>query len=205
MALLRSLAAALIALPLATCAPEVGDGAYFCGPERLCPPELACDGPTFTCVYQSHVEAFSCPGGADQHEPDGEPSSAWTIDGFACGQFLLDDGVGCIGQAGDTDVIAFTGEACVGDNPRVLVHVAFPIAFVPLEVEVRDAAGALLASGTPCTPELNYTGMDAVCLELGVEAGAVYYVRVAPTSGGPDCDGGCNRTLYHLTIQSLLT
>jgi hypothetical protein len=196
-------AAALLVLP--SCSPEVGDGAYFCGPERLCPGALVCDGPTFTCVQPSHVEAFACPGGADEHEPDGDPPSAWAIEGFLCGQAILDEGAGCIGSAGDVDLVSFTGEACVGDDPHVLVSLSFPIAYVPLAVEIRDAGGALLASGTPCTPVVNYSGMDSVCMELEVEAGAVYYVRVTPAAGAPDCDGACALTLYQLTIQSLLT
>jgi hypothetical protein len=47
--------------------------------------------------------------------------------------------------------------------------------------------------------------METLCLEVEVTAGEAYTVHVAPVAGAPDCDGGCSRTLYHLTIQSLLT
>ena len=69
-------------------------------------------------------------------------------------------------------------------------------------VAVRD--GRIVAVGELCTPTVDFTGKDWLCLE--VEPGAqVYYVRVEAVADGPDCGGDCAHNLYDLDINLLLS
>jgi hypothetical protein len=198
--------AVLLAAAVGACTPEIGTGTYFCGPERLCPPEQTCDEPTHTCVNPVLAEPFACPEDTEDFEPDDELAEARDLGGMLCGQQLFGGGFnGCIAGAGKIDVFMLTGNACSGSDTAALsARLRYPTAFVPLQLELLDADGELLATGVPCDVGDDFGGLDGVCLESPVDD-AIYYVRVSVDPVGPDCDGGCAQTQYILDIASVLT
>jgi hypothetical protein len=199
--------ALLSILTAAACSPEISSGGYLCGPERYCPPEQACDEPTYTCVNAVVAEPFACPEDTEGFEPDDDLAGARDLGTMQCGQPLFGGGFnGCIAAPGKVDLFRLTGRACSGsEGARLGISLLFPIAFVPLQVELLDADGAVLATGVSCEVGAGYGGLDGVCLEAPVEDDVVYHVRVSVDPDGPDCDGGCAETLYILDIASVLT
>lgn len=193
-----ALAAALIA---AACTPDIGRGTYYCGPERLCPPDLACDENRFTCEVPSDVSPFECPEGSEAGEPDDTAAEAGDLGALACGSpDPLYDAAGCIAGPGDVDLYRFDYDpACPGADPHIEVAVRFPIALVPLSVELLDAGEAVVESATLCTPPGDRTGTDRVCLEARLEAGT-YFLRIRAADGAPDCDGECHHASYRANM-----
>jgi hypothetical protein len=187
------------------CTPEIGTGAYFCGPERSCPPDQACDEPTFTCVTPLSAESFRCPDGSETFEPDDELGDARDLGALVCGQALFGGGTnGCIASVGQIDTYAFSGNDCPGARAaRVGLTLRFPTAFAPLELVLLDSNGTVVGAGLSCGAGQDFGGLDAVCLEMPVD-NAAYFVRVSLASDGPTCDGGCAFASYLLDIASLL-
>ncbi len=192
--------AVLFALATAACSPDIGKGTYFCGPERFCPPDMACDDPTYTCDSTRLAERFSCPTGSNGLEPDDSGAEASDEGTVTCGAAVVTDRIGCMEGEGDEDFLSFdiAGE-CVGDNPHLTVTVRFPIAFVPLAVDLLDETGATLAEGEPCTPSGDRTGNDRLCIDRPLEPGR-YFLRVRAAPDGPDCDGDCHYNQYTIIV-----
>ena len=196
---MRTALAAAVAL-LAGCSPEIGSGTYYCGPERLCPPDLECDDPTFTCERPRAARPFACPESSQAAEPDDARGDAEDVGPVACGLPVLEQRLGCIADDGDVDHIEFQLEGeCVGDDPHVEITLRFPVALVPLEIQLLDAAGEVLAGGELCTPPGDVTGTDVVCIERRIEPG-VYILRIRPVESAPDCDGECHHNSYQLDV-----
>ena len=192
----------IAALLAAGCSPEIGTGTYFCGPERLCPPDLECNDQTVTCEVPAEVEAFACPTASNLEEPDDDLASARDLGTLACGIIdpLIDE-PGCVPQAGDVDLFKFVyDEECSGADPHVSVVVRFPIAHVPLTLELLDGDGAVLQEAELCTSSADRTGTDRVCLESRLTSGT-YYLRVRAADGGPDCDGTCHYNRYQVAMS----
>ncbi len=183
----------------AGCTPEIGAGTYFCGPELFCPPELACDPLTFSCETPGSFEAFSCPDGSESNEPaDDAISTAPELGRLAC-NLNSEFGLACIDQLSDIDVLKFEIGDCAGQNPHVEVEIRYPVAMAPLEIEVLDADEVVVATGEPCTPASNFSGMDWLCAELPPVEGT-YFIRVRARGDG-DCDGNCSYNLYQLYVR----
>lgn len=182
---------------LCACSPEIGTGTYFCGPERLCPPDLECNDQTITCVVPAETEAFSCPAAANTAEPDNDLDSARDLGTLACGVIdPLIDAPGCVPEIGDVDLYKFEyDDECSGADPHIEVVVRFPVAFVPLALELLDAEGAVIGAGELCTSTADRTGTDRVCLESRLASGT-YYLRVRVADDAPDCDGTCHYNRY---------
>ena len=192
---------ALVGLGVAAaCSPEIGKGTYFCGPERFCPPDMACDEPTYTCDSTRLADRFSCPIGSNALEPNDSSAEASDEGVVTCGGVLVTDRVGCMEGEGDEDFLAFevTGD-CVGDDPHMAVTLRFPIALVPLAIDLLDADGATVTAGEPCTPSGDRTGTDRVCIDRRLEPGH-YLLRVRAAPGGPDCDGDCHYNQYTIVV-----
>ena len=192
---------AALAAAAAACSPEIGKGTYFCGPERFCPPDMACDDPTYTCESKRLADRFTCPPGSDALEPDDSGGEASDEGILACGAMLVGERVGCMEGEGDEDYLAFdvTGE-CVGDDPHLEVTLRFPIAFVPLAVDLIDDSGDAVEEGVPCTPSGDLTGNDRVCIDRPLAPGR-YFLRVRAAPGGPDCDGDCHYNQYTIIVS----
>ena len=191
---------AALAAAAAACSPEIGKGTYFCGPERFCPPDMACDDPTYTCDSTRLAQPFACPAGSEALEPDDSGADAVDDGELDCGESLVGERVGCVDQDGDEDYLTFavTGE-CVGENPHLEVTLRFPIAFVPLSIDLLDDSGATVAEGVLCTQSGDLTGNDRVCIERALAPGR-YFLRVRALPDGPDCDGDCHYNQYTIIV-----
>ena len=197
---MRTLLLALSVAAASACSPDIGKGTYFCGPERFCPPDMACDEPTYTCDSTRLAERFSCPGGSNGLEPDDARGEATDEGILACGEVVVTDRIGCMEAEGDEDLLAFdiTGE-CVGDDPHLSVTLRYPIAFVPLAIDLLDEDGATVAEGELCTPSGDLSGSDRLCIDRPLGPGR-YFLRVHAAPGGPDCDGDCHYNQYTIVV-----
>lgn len=190
---------ALLALAGA-CSPEIGSGTYYCGPERLCPPDLECDDPTFTCERPSVAERFSCPGASQATEPDDSAGEAQDLGALACGLPILENRIGCVADQDDVDHIELElADECVGDDPHLEVSMRFPVALVPLSIELLDDDGEVIATGELCTPSGDATGTDLLCIDQRIPPGR-YMLRIRSMEPAPDCDGDCHHNSYQLDV-----
>jgi hypothetical protein len=181
---------------LAACTPEITSGTYYCGIQAQCPPDLACDGETATCVYPQDVSPFLCPEGTNDAEPDDDISSALDVGIAACGAIAFTDD-GCIDAADDVDHVAFTTAAdCDG---TLDLKLRFGLAFAPLSIDLLDDGGAVLASGTQCQGP-DSSAQVTVCLTAPVDPSTTYLLRIAMPSDAPTCDGACEFNTYQLSI-----
>jgi hypothetical protein len=188
------------ALAAAACSPDIGKGTYFCGPERFCPPDMECDDLSYTCDSPRLADRFSCPSGSSALEPDDSAGAAHDDGAVTCGATLVTDRIGCMEAAGDEDFLAFevTGD-CVGESPHIEVTLRFPIAFVPLALDLLDEEGDTVAPGQPCTASGDRTGTDRVCVDRALGPGR-YFLRVRAEPDGPDCDGDCHYNEYTIIV-----
>jgi hypothetical protein len=195
---MRALLIALVAAA-AACSPEIGAGTYYCGPERLCPPHLSCDEPTFTCESDIIAEPFACAEGSEAYEPDNDVASARELGNASCGTAVLGDYRGCLAAGDVADLYRFeVPSICSGEDPHLTFKLSYTIAFTPMVLELIDDQGNVVATAEPC--EANSTGTDSVCLELDPQVGTVL-VRVRLDDTAPDCDGQCRYNHYWLDIQ----
>ena len=195
-----ALALGLAAAALAGCSPDIANGTYFCGPERFCPPDQECDDPSWICESPSLARGFECPAGTEAAEPNDTLEAAEHAGTLTCGNQLFEERNGCVADAGDEDLFSFDFEGpCVGDDPHLEVRLRFPIALVPLTIDLLDADGEVVAEGEPCTPPGDVTGTDRLCIDAPVETGR-YFLRIRSVSGGPDCGGDCHHNQYTLDV-----
>ncbi len=194
--------ATVVAIVAATaCTPDIGPGTYWCGPERLCPPDQACNDNTFTCEFADRAERFSCPADTESYEPDEDTASARDVGAITCGGTLLGGVAGCIASKGNVDLYRFElATTCSGPDPHVEVRLSYPFALVGLEVELLDDAGAVVTTSELCSDSLNRSGKDRQCLDATISPG-VYYVRVKAIADSPDCGGDCHNNQYLLDVR----
>lgn len=191
--------AALLVGP--ACTPDIGPGTYWCGPERHCPPDQACNDNTFTCEEERTAERFSCPVDSETYEPDGDIATARDMGPVVCGNTLIGGVVGCIAAAGNVDLYRFELDtSCGGADPHLEAKVNFPIGLVGLQVELLDSAGTVVTSGELCTESLNLSGKERVCLDASLTQG-VYYLRIQVAADAPDCNGDCHNNQYVLDVR----
>jgi hypothetical protein len=183
----------------AGCSPEIGAGTYYCGPERLCPPDLVCDEPTYTCESDIIARPFECAEGTEVHEPDGELATARDLMVARCGSPVLGDHRGCLAAGDSADLFRFEiASICSGEDPHLTLTLSYTTAFTPMVLEVLDDQGNVVATAEPCSAST--TGTDSVCLELEPQVG-IFHVRVRLDDGAPDCGGDCRYNHYWLDIQ----
>lgn len=190
----------VLALAHLGCEPDVVDASYFCGPNRLCPPEQVCDEPVWTCDDPTAARAFECPEGTQDSEPNDDQASAVELGETICADFLARDRSACLGDAEDTDTYLLSHEEACSFRNDLSVSASFPTALAPINLEVIDSSGAVLETGVSCSSDVFSAGRSRVCLELEIETGD-YYIRVSPQVGdGFDCDGDCQYNQYELTV-----
>lgn len=194
------LVSAFVACGAVACEPEISGNTYYCGPERLCPPDLVCNDSEHVCNLEALYEPFACPAGSEQFEADDTLENARDLGNTTCAQPLLSQWHGCIDNAADVDLYAFTHETtCSGDDPHMELTLRFPIAFAPLRLEILDASGEVVATAEDCTSSADLTGTYARCVRLEPSQ-AAYFVRVSAPPGVPSCDGACAFNEYVLDI-----
>jgi hypothetical protein len=183
------------------CSPEITSGTYFCGPERLCPPDFECDDPTFTCENPIVAAPFSCPDGSQSAEPDELVTMARDLGETTCGDQIANALTGCIVDINDVDHFEFDYlTECTGADPRLSVVIKFAIAHAALTLEVVDDSENVVATGELCTPSGDFTGREWLCLEFLPPTGT-YFVRIRSDRDSPDCDGGCHYNQYQLSVS----
>lgn len=189
--------ALLLPLVLVGCTPEVLPGTYFCGPEKSCPEEQACDDATHRCVIPALVEPWACEPELAS-EPDDTYETAFplvTPDCIALPQVIdsclpLDDTVDWVRLETPSSCSAIEAD----------IRITFPFAFQKLGIEVVDPeTGTVIASDGECEFD-GETGNDIRCLKTALTPGKAYGIAVAPTGEG-DCDGDCRYTNYTLRVQ----
>ncbi len=98
---MRTLVIVIFGIFSFACEPEIGTGTYYCGENSLCPPELACDGPTFTCVTEGTEDPFECVSSVGG-ESNADMDSAFDLGDLQCGDASIQGNYGCIAQSGDS-------------------------------------------------------------------------------------------------------
>lgn len=198
-----------LALAATACKPEISRNTYFCGPDSLCPPNLACqlgsqESFAYNCVLPRELEAFSCPVVTSDLEPDDEVATARVMGEINCGEQLVFDDWGCIADGSDVDHFQFTRPTdCTGSDPRVRLTLRYPLGAAPLSVELLDDAGQVLSLGALCTEEQDGTGTEQLCIDNRDLGTGTYSVRVqVDDAGNADCDGTCVFNRYQLIIAS---
>jgi hypothetical protein len=188
--------AAVLALALAACAPDIVSGSYLCGPEQACPEDQKCNGPDHTCVTASTALPFVCPANSDH--PDETPAAANVVPALTCVStpFAV---TGCLAAADLQDWFTFAVPAACGTTD-VDVRLTFPLAFEPAAVELWDATGTTMIAGDGDCMVGPADGDVARCLRMQVAPGTSYAVVVKPAGGG-DCDGRCANTIYDLSLR----
>jgi len=189
---------ALLALALAACSPEITPGTYLCGDEELCPEGQACDGLTNTCELPSAARPFECGEDIDEVEPNDAFQSAQPVDGLQCVSRVAEVH-GCSRKDGSPeDWFGFAVPGCT--TVRATARIAFPLAFEPLVLELRDANGTVKGTAEICASDDKDDGDAEMCLDAPVTPSSQYALRVAG-AGSADCDGECAYNRYTLTMQ----
>ncbi len=193
---MRAVIASLLAL--VGCTPDILPGAYLCGPEQVCPEEQVCDGVTNTCVLRSQAQPFACPVIQTEVEPNDNRNNAQVIANLLCASRPAEV-IGCTKDLDGEDWFLFdVPSTCttVGADLRL----TFPLAFEVLELDLRDATGGTVATGSACANAEPDDGDEQRCIEQALTPGGQYAIRVARTGEG-DCDGACAHNRYTLTLQ----
>ncbi len=175
---------------LVACAPEAEPGLFFCGPERLCPDDLVCDGVTFTCETPNGADPFSCRGGANDFEPDDSEAQAQVITAAVCGAAKADTILGCLIDDDQDFMNVLSDSQC--ETRDLDIRASSAIAAADVEVSVN---GEVLQS-SPC--EIAPTdGFAYRCSTITVTGDALFKVRL---SGTGDCNGECRANSYRLDV-----
>ncbi len=180
------------------CAPDIAPGAYLCGPEQVCPDEQVCDGVTTTCVLRSQAKPFACPIIQTEVEPNDNTNNAQVIENLLCASRPAEV-IGCTRDLDGEDWFQFDVPASC-TTVGVDLRLTFALAFEILELELRDAGGAIVATGTSCPNAEPDDGDEQRCIEHALAPGGHYAVRIARTGEG-DCEGACAHNRYTLTLQ----
>jgi hypothetical protein len=190
---------ALLLCTLAACSPDIVPGSYLCGPERLCPDDQVCDGVTNICVLPNQAMPFACPPQStmSEIEPNDSGTSAQQISNLACVSRSAEL-VGCAKDLDGEDWFQFdTPSDCTAVG--VTARLTFPLAFEVLALDLRDANGAIIATGEQCPQSEPDDGDEQRCVEKTLTPGGHYAVRVSRT-GESTCDGACAHNRYTLTL-----
>lgn len=185
-------------LAVAACTPEVASGSYLCGPEQLCPEGMACNGPDNTCVTDVIALPFAC-GTVSEVEPNNTALTAQDLGQPSC--VSLPTMVKGCAAGNDVEDWYQLDVPSNCDLVNVQARATFPVAFEPLEIEVRAADDSVVATSVPCAPVgTEDLGQTQVCVTAGATPGGHYAVRIA-RAGRDNCDGACANNHYALVIQ----
>ncbi len=206
--LVRTILLSLVSLMLVQCKPDISRNTYFCGPDSLCPPNLACqvgdnESFTFNCVLPREVDAFTCPEFTADAEPDDNAEQARDMGDVGCGEQVQFQNWGCIIDD-DVDHFQFTRPSdCNGADPRAKATLRFPLGASPLAMELLNEAGEVLSTGEICTDQQDSTGTEQICVENRDLPPGTYRLRISlDDAANADCDGACRFNHYQLVIAS---
>ena len=184
-------------ITLAACAPDIAPGTYYCGPERLCPEGLACNGPDGLCVTESRAQPFAC--GAENQEVPGDdaPATAQSLGELSC-LSLVRETSGCLpdGDVGDFYTFRIAANCTTASFKASVVY---PIAFQRLVLQIAKVGETPTTIDGDCPPRSMDSGDVASCLETTVSAGE-YVLGIVPDGTG-NCDGTCMHNRYGLAVQ----
>lgn len=182
---------------LAACSPDIANQAYLCGAEESCPDGFTCDAETVSCVRSDTVTTYSC------ISPNATLATAADIGQVTCGVRTVED-ASCITTGGEA-WYKFTVMTGCNVSVDAQFEVASPLAFAPLTVELRDAAGATVIetakSSCPNVAAPDKTGEYAYCINTTLTPGMSYTVHIAPT-GEANCGGNCNFNTFRFDISA---
>lgn len=186
---------ALAFVLFAACSPEIAPGTYFCGPEELCPDDLACDRTTALC--ESRPKEFACGAANPDQAGDDSLATAQSLGELPCVS-LIQERKSCL-PAGDTvDYYTFTvAAACTA--ARVKAVVTYPIAFQRLVLQLGTGSEAPVTIDSPCPNGLEVNGNTRSCLDAPVGPGT--YAIAVVSDGTGTCDNECRFSRYSLGIQ----
>lgn len=198
-----------LAVAAAGCEPDISRNTYFCGPDSLCPPNLACqlgsdESFAFNCVLPRELEVFSCPASTSDLEPDNDVATARVMGEIGCGDQLVFENWGCIADGSDVDHFQFTRpNDCAGSDPKVRLTIRYPLGAAPLSMALLDDAGQVLSVGALCTEDQDGTGTEQLCIDNRDVGTGTFSIRVqVDEEGNADCDGTCAFNRYQLIIAS---
>ena len=201
--------ACFAALAYPACKPDITSSTYFCGPEGLCPPGLVCQVGTldtfaYDCVTALSVEPFGCSQVTLDREPDDATDDAYALGTLQCGDQLTSTNWGCVPDGTDVDhFLVQTEGPCTGANPRFKASLRFPIGSAPLQLDLLDSEGTLIAASELCTADVDTTGTDSHCIEEPNLPPGEYYLRVSiDPAANADCGGECSFNRYQLFASS---
>lgn len=186
---------------LAGCTPSIVPGSYLCGPEQLCPEELACNGVDNTCVAPRNVQPFACEPNAVDPMTDDSPSTGTVVPGLLCisGVQVV---TGCLRDSDPADWFQFdTPTECSAVG--ITASVTFPIAYQPIALQIAKGAEPPQLSAIECPSSTTLVeGIGAYCLETTLELGTRYALGIVhDDAAGGDCDGTCRSNRYQLRFQ----
>lgn len=173
--------AAILAVALAACTADIQSGTYLCGPQGQCPPGQACDPTSTRCVLPEQVEPFTCTAG----QPMGPlqcAGNASTLD--------------CLMNA-DTR-LHYTVTTPTTCDETMTVKALFPVGLMPLQITVRDAAQAVVATSMPCGTDVN--GTSTACLSFAATRSTTYDLEVGGAMPIEDCGGNCPFNRFLLSV-----
>ena len=187
--------AAVLALALAACAPDIVSDSYFCGPNASCPGDQVCNGLDHHCVLPAAAEDFACD---SPFEPDDTAALAHAAPTLQCVSATFVD-ENCMAKGDGEDWVKFDVPSTCS-SVQVEGRVSFPLAFQRLKLELWDLATLTkLADDVDC-PTSGQAGEEIRCLTKTVVPGMTYAFKVSPAGDG-NCDGECSYNTYSLRLQ----
>lgn len=189
---------AMLLLLVGACSADIAPGTYFCGPEALCPDDMACNGFDNICTVPSQALPFSC-GDIPDRTGDDDPSMALALPDFECVSGVRELKA-CLFADDPGDWFQFD----VPDNctaVQIEARLTFPVAFEPVALQLATDGAAPVDVDGDCTVS---TGDDAGavsrCFQMTVPNGTHHAIGLV--HGGRDnCDGECAFNRYTLNLQ----
>jgi hypothetical protein len=191
----------LVLLSSAACRPDIGFGAYACGPNATCPTDQKCDEAMDLCVDPPTAESFVCDG-AEEMEPDDNLLDATVIGGLTCVSSPVTFAA-CLGSGDALDLFTFsTPSTCT--TVSLEATLTYKSAYEELTVTLVGSDGTTVVANDVACPSGGPTddGVLAHCVTAPLAGGSAYALRVETTGSG-DCGGQCPFNRYNLTVQLL--
>lgn len=190
--------AAILAIALSACTPNVFSESYLCGPDSVCPEDQACNGPDHTCVLASKAQPFTC-APTMITEPDDTSDQAHVLQTTSCQAVPVSEG-NCMLANDAEDWVKFQVPSTCSATVQVNVVISYPIAFEQLGTELWDLDhNTKIADDGECKKKAE-VGEENRCTLQTLVPGGNYGIKVHPTGEG-NCDGNCSYNSYSLSLQ----
>jgi len=188
---------AVLLFALVACSADIVSGTYFCGPEALCPDDLACNGIDNICTAPSQALAFDCD--LPDRTDDDTPAT-----GFQLGELDCVSGVrelqACLFASDPGDWFQFEVPANC-NAVQIEARLTFPLAFEPVGIQLSTEGGTPSDVDQDCTLSTgNDSGSTSRCFEMTVANGSQHAIGLVH-SGRENCEGECAFNRYTLNLQ----